>query len=148
MLKPVPAPAASVRPHHQPDIVDEVVLRRQPFTLGFDVGDGVLDARRYCRHPKRFARDAGGLQHPLRLGRQGFDAPDQQLPQPLGETCGLGSLSQRPLALSAGHQPLLHQMLHDINHEQRIALGMPIHQFGECCCHRPAQVACHVACDF
>ena len=124
MLKAVAAPAGAIRPHRQPRVVEEVLLRRQPFTHRLDVLHGGLAARRHGRHRKRLAHHAGRLQHPTHRGRQRLDAPQEQLPQPLGQTrhLGLGPRPQRPLPRAPDHQPLLHQMLHDVHQEQRIPL--------------------------
>ena len=110
------------------------MLRRQCFTPRLDIRHGTLSASRHRSRRKLLAHHTGGLQHPPRLRREVLDAPHQQLPQPLRQTrdLGLGPRPQRPLPLVPNDQSLLHQMLHDVHHEQRIAFCALVDERGEC----------------
>ena len=59
-------------------------------------------------------------------------------------TCAVGPLPQRPLPRPPHDHPLLHQMLHDVHHEQGIAVRARRDQRGERGGHRPAQSPGHI----
>ena len=146
MRKSVAPTAGPIRPLPQADVVEELVLRRQPFTRRFDVLHRALGPRRHRRHCKSFARHTGRLQHPPPLGREVLQAPDQQLPQSLRQTghFGLGPVLQRPLPLATHDHPLSHQVLDDVHQEQRMALRALIDEGRESGGHRPPQAPGHI----
>ena len=124
MLKAIAPPAGAIRPDRQPGVVDKVVLRRQPFTLRLDIRHGALrpaataaaaNARPTTLAPSSTRRAAGGRASMRR---------SQQLPQPLRQTrhLGLGRLRSVHCPSRRTTQSLLHQMLHHVHHEQRIAV--------------------------
>ena len=146
MLKAVAAPARAIRPHRQPRIVEEVLLRRQSLTHRLDVLHGHLAARGHGRHRKHLAHHAGRLQHPTDRGRQRLEASQEQLPQPLGQTrhLGLGPVLQGPLPRTTDHEPLADEVLHDVHQEERIPLRALEDERREGAGDRPPQAPGHI----
>ena len=123
-----------------------MALRRQPGAHGFDVRHGACAPAATAATANSSPTTLAASSTCRASGREGLDAPQEQLPQPHRQTRHLrrGPLAQRPLPRPPHHHLLLHQMLHDGDHEQRIAVRARRDQAREGGGHRPAQPSGHI----